>query len=240
MARDLTKKTEIQMATTGLSQIPTELARQLTPKQREFLRLCVARGARNSDGVAAQCYLDAGFKVTFESARSCAGRVLRGAAARAYVRELETLREQAALEEMKTEWIACRAKRRSLSEAKIVEGFETDISGKLVMKPFDEMPESLQSAINSVEISEDRNGKQRIKIGTEPKAQHLQALETRFSILPDNEARPTKLELSGQVSVEAIPPRAERMRMIDDVITRWEKEKAGAERVVDIPEQPES
>jgi hypothetical protein len=219
------------MARTAISQIPTDIAKELTPKQREFLRLCVARGASTSDGVMMQCYLDAGFKVNIDSARSCGNRLLRSVHAKAYLAELHRLKEDAAVERMKREWLESLEERRVLAHYDPADLYDEE--GNLL--PLKDMPSTVRKAITGVRMN--KKGTKLIGVQLDKKHQHLDVIEDKYSLMPDNKRIPEKLEISGGLTVEALQPRDQRLKIIDDVIARWEAEKAGAEKVTDTTPQ---
>jgi len=172
-------------------------------------------------------YLKAGYKGSGSSLAANSSKLLNTHLVQVALKDLQRRYDARLFRDMSQEWQKTREVRRDIAYSDISDLFVIGDDGFPVPKPGDEVPQRALRSIRSVEVVMDEDGKpKRFKYQFAPKEPHLEALEEKFSLLPDTRKAPTRVDITsgGQPLPDTVDGRRDAVMTL---LTAWRERSLG-------------
>lgn len=146
---------------------------------------------------AVDAYIEAGFRGTRGSAYSSSARLLKDERIQAYIKKLETEVERNMAKTLPSKWAYVGNLRDNIAFASIEDFMDFSGPGLPQLKPANKIPKWALKAVSSFKATLDKDGiTQHVEFKFSPKDPHLAALEDKYSIMPDNQKKPEKIDIT--------------------------------------------
>jgi phage terminase small subunit len=149
-------------------------------------------------GDAIKAHRLAGYKAkTKATARGNAYKLLYSEAIQNALKELRRQLDDRLAHEMVREWQRTRATRQAIAYSDMGDVLDFTADGAPKLKPANQIPKRALKAMRKAEVEVDPEGNtKRFRFELAPKEPHLEALEEKFSVLPDNQRPAQKFDIT--------------------------------------------
>jgi phage terminase small subunit len=156
---------------------------------REYVRTRSAIKAYRSAGF--------GYEGQGQSAYSCASEILNRPEIQQAINQMLAELDKKAIAEMANEWKKTRKVRRDIAYASLDDVLDPESDGLPKLKSWKEIPKRTRRAMKKIKLHVNKDGgTEAIEVEMKDPSPHLAAIEDKFSILPDNQRPPLKIDLA--------------------------------------------